>query len=304
MKNFATISLLVFILITIVYFLLKAHFLNKKKAVKSLTYIYLAVTLLSQMAIVVSATKTMCGNAQWTTALIYGLLPWVVIFGGLFAILQIFPGWKSAFSNTFGYLVVYVMGIRDVFNGLIRSNVQTTKVELNKAIQEIYEDQSLLINQFTPSNWSKALIDLAPILKKNVLKKMPPKSLLAKMKTNEAPSNNVTSVDSIKNAPKQLGGAVKVASTTTDLLKLINMDNPFVKKLEYLVTIKDEMASLLWYILTGSLITSMSSMGVVSSQCNRTMKQIQDSRKKHQSALAEKAAENKKVKPMVYKVRD
>jgi len=48
----------------------------------------------------------------------------------------------------------------------------------------------------------------------------------------------------------------------------------------------------------------MSSMGVVSSQCNRTMKQIQDSRKKHQSALAEKAAENKKVKPMVYKVRD
>jgi len=88
------------------------------------------------------------------------------------------------------------------------------------------------------------------------------------------------------------------------MIYFINMDNPFVKKLEYLVTIKDEMASLLWYILTGSLITSMSSMGVVSSQCNRTMKQIQDSRKKHQSALAEKAAENKNVKPMVYKVRD
>ena len=280
MKSFATISLGLFIGITIIYFLLKAHFMNKAKDIKIITVLYFIITLLSQLGIVISATKTMCGNVQWLTAVIYGLLPWIIIFGGLVGMLKIFPGWKSPFSNTFGYLVVYLMGIRKVFNELVRSNINTDNVKFNKAIQEVYEDQSLLINQFTPDNWVQALTKLAPILNKNVFKK--------------------SSKSSSSPAGQQKGGAESTQNTGS-----LNMTNPFVKQLEYLVQVKDEVASLIWYVFTGSLITSMSSMGVLSSQCDRSMKQIQESHNKYQATTAAKAKETATApKPMVYKVRD
>ena len=272
MKSFATVSLILFIVITIIYFILKAHFLNKTKELKTLTYIYFIVTFLTQLGIVVSATKTMCGNIQWLTVVIYGLLPWIIIFGGLVGILSIFPGWKSPFSNTFGYLVVYLMGIRKVFNELIRPNINTDNAKFNKVLQQVYEDQSMLINQFTPKNWVHALVKLAPILKKNVLRK----------------------------TVNQIGGAEVIPNNTG----MLNMTNPFVKQLQYLVDVKDGVSTLVWYIFTGSLITSMSSMGVLSSQCDRSMAQIEASHKKYEATSAEQAKKKANDKPKVYKVRE
>jgi hypothetical protein len=66
---------------------------------------------------------------------------------------MMFPGWKSPFSNTFGYLAARVAGIKDAFNAILPSKIS------NKALQAIYEDNSLMINEITPGNfgdfWSK-----------------------------------------------------------------------------------------------------------------------------------------------------
>jgi len=66
---------------------------------------------------------------------------------------MMFPGWKSPFSNTFGYLAARVGGIKDAFNAILTENIS------NKAVQAIYEDNSLIINEITPENfedfWSK-----------------------------------------------------------------------------------------------------------------------------------------------------
>jgi hypothetical protein len=66
---------------------------------------------------------------------------------------MMFPGWKSPFSNTFGYLAARLGGIKDAFNAILTSDIS------NKALQAIYEDNSLMINEITPANfedfWSK-----------------------------------------------------------------------------------------------------------------------------------------------------
>jgi hypothetical protein len=60
---------------------------------------------------------------------------------------MMFPGWKSPFSNTFGYLAAKVGGIKDAFNAILNSDKK------DKALQAIYEDSSLMINEITPANF-------------------------------------------------------------------------------------------------------------------------------------------------------
>jgi hypothetical protein len=113
----------------------------------------------------VGMTKTACGFEQWDIAAMYTLLPWVLIVGAVRMILMIRPGWLVPFSNTFGYfLASAIFGLTDVFRKLLKPGVNLSTAdkedpikaaharEVERALQEIYEDESRLINQFTPDN--------------------------------------------------------------------------------------------------------------------------------------------------------
>ena len=113
----------------------------------------------------VGMTKTACGFEQWDIAAMYTLLPWVLIVGAVRMILMVRPGWLVPFSNTFGYfLASAIFGITDVFRKLLKPGVDLSSAdkldpikasharEVERALQEIYEDESRLINQFTPDN--------------------------------------------------------------------------------------------------------------------------------------------------------
>ena len=113
----------------------------------------------------VGMTKTACGFEQWDIAAMYTLLPWVLIVGAVRMILMIRPGWLVPFSNTFGYfLASTIFGITEVFRKLLKPGVDLSSAdkldpikaaharEVERALQEIYEDESRLINQFTPDN--------------------------------------------------------------------------------------------------------------------------------------------------------
>jgi hypothetical protein len=80
-------------------------------------------------------------------AIMITLVPWVFIFGSLILLLNLFPGWKSPFSNTFGYILTKIMGIQKVFNNILVSDSK------NKMLAKLYEDNSLMINEITPSNF-------------------------------------------------------------------------------------------------------------------------------------------------------
>lgn len=152
--NLSLLSLILFIILTLGYAVLK-YFLGKKSvvSVRILTLSYFALIFISQFFLNLSLTDEICGFKQPTLAFTTTIVPWVVIFGSLNVLFMLLPGWKSPFSNTFGYLAARIGGIKDAFNAILPTKIG------NKALQAIYEDNSLMINEITPENftdfWSK-----------------------------------------------------------------------------------------------------------------------------------------------------
>jgi len=72
------------------------------------------------------------------------IFPWVSVLGMIFALLSMKPGWKTPFSNTFGYLItIFMMGGLQKFRSLIADG--DDKALLNNNI-------GTLINEFNPGN--------------------------------------------------------------------------------------------------------------------------------------------------------
>lgn len=166
-------SIILFLILTIGYFIVKYMFLSKDDSSTYLLvalYSYLGINIISQLIINISLTNQMCGESQWYSAFFITAIPWIVIFGALSILLKIFPGWLMPFSNTFGYGIAKLGGINELFSDILISETQSKSKSLNKALQDIYSDQSLLINQVSIDNfdefWNK--LKTADMLKSNV----------------------------------------------------------------------------------------------------------------------------------------
>lgn len=160
--DISSTALMIFVIITVLYFIF-LYFLDKKFS-NGITIIYYLLVIISQLLLVYKQTQTICKSGQIGTTFIWGLIPWFVVFFGLNVALRVFPSWKAPFSNTFGYLVTYLMGIRSTFNSMLKSNYKTDDAGVNKVMQDIFQDQSILINEMTPKNFDTAISKLSSIL--------------------------------------------------------------------------------------------------------------------------------------------
>jgi hypothetical protein len=89
-------------------------------------------------------------------------LPWVVVYGAINILFRTRPGWKSPFSNTFGYLFVMLLNanslIIKLFNTLIFSKEtpndpnSLSHIEKKTLMTNIYKDQSIMLNVITVNN--------------------------------------------------------------------------------------------------------------------------------------------------------
>ena len=97
--------------------------------------------------------KDKCGNDRVNTYLVFlsTVFPWLSIFGLLVTFLTVMPGWKSPFSNTFGYIiVVYLMDGQGKLLSLLNNKNN------DSALKEIIEDNfTNLFNDFGPENIGK-----------------------------------------------------------------------------------------------------------------------------------------------------
>lgn len=128
-----------------------------------ITPLFVFVTFALQMWLVMNTSSSICGKIQWKDVLIFGLGYWLLIFGSIFLIINIIPGWKQPFSNFFGYLIVKLMGIKDVFNNLLKPASKVNDPKLASVIEKVYQDKSVMINTFTPSNFDDAIAALKGI---------------------------------------------------------------------------------------------------------------------------------------------
>jgi len=141
-------SILFFILLTVIYFVIQY---KTKEDSNIWSIIYIITLLITQFGLNINLTKAFCGELQIQTAFIYTIFPWTLIFGLLNVILLIFPGWLRPFSNTFGYIVVKALGNQNILNSIL-INKNTSNAKVKSALEQIYDNPFLLINEIPPTN--------------------------------------------------------------------------------------------------------------------------------------------------------
>jgi len=256
--DISLLSLIIFIIITILYFAipslgkpaLTVAILNdpeqqtdfQSKTMKSLAF-YIGITIISQFFLNVGYLISKCGgsiNKNIGSAAIFTFIPWLLIFGLMVAILIIFPGFKSAFSDVIGYAVVAgkaktilnsILVNTDV-NSAIEGASETDKSELTKtadALMKICGNKGILINQMNPENFIDIWNMLKPLMKK-------------------------------------------------DSELSIDEKDMFRDKLLGLVVLKDNIGEGLWYIYTAILISSIVYYNLATKGCIKDVDQIKAER--------------------------
>jgi hypothetical protein len=148
------------------------------KHMKSLAF-YLGMVVVSQLLLNIVYLMSKCGGSldkNILTAAIFTFIPWILIFGVLLAVLIIFPGFKSAFSDVIGYYVV-AGGANEIFGQILlgtdlNDRIEQTgdvnqKNELTKAAEAIIKicgNKSILINQINSENFLDIWTTLKPLM--------------------------------------------------------------------------------------------------------------------------------------------
>jgi hypothetical protein len=195
-------------------------------------------------------------------AALYTILPWTVIFGTMLAVLIIFPGFKSAFSDVIGYFVVS-SGAKDIFDAIMNTDLQKdvdnaqktgqSTGDLEKAAkaltQMVDNNQSILINKMTPDNFADFWSTMRPLMKPTI-----------------------RSTASIENDYK------------TQMLNL--------------VVLKDNIGEAIWYVYTALLISSIVYYNLANVGCKKSVEQIKASHDEYvqqQEEASQQAALNNAV---------
>jgi len=177
------LSLIIFTIITILYFAIpsigkpeltmndlvddtaKSNYYSRN--IKSLAF-YFGIIVVSQFFLNTGYLLSKCGgsiNKNIGAAALFTFIPWVLIFGVMLAVLVIFPGFKTAFSDVIGYYAV-AGSANDIFSSMLigtdindmidKTNDEQKKRELSQAaeaIMKICGNKSILINQMNPDNF-------------------------------------------------------------------------------------------------------------------------------------------------------
>ena len=188
------LNIVTFLLTTLFYFLalkpsLPYNIYNNKEEYKnyiSNSYMYLAIyvllVIMIQFMVNSSIIASNCGGnitENMGAAGVLTFLPWILIFGVLVLILNVYPGFKSAFSDVIGYyyvsdsankLLTELLINKDIEKKLVEDQTMTSEKKLAMesaadAIIKICGNTSILINQIVPNNFDQYWGILKPLMK-------------------------------------------------------------------------------------------------------------------------------------------
>lgn len=239
----ATTSMFFFICLTIIYGFMMIYSINSSNDVSSIvsnsnnqiySLVYIIFLVLGSYFINVNISKKICNDIiQWGTISTITFLPWIIIFGTLYFILELFPGWVRPFSNTIGYLIVNSLGATEKVKEILikKGDLGENKQDKNsiiEAINNIEKNYSRFINE----------IDTDPVSFKNFI-------------------GNLIE-----------GQAIESGITIENF-----WEDDKIKELFKLINIKHVVGKLFWYMLAGSLIASVSYSFIVDLECGKTLAQ-------------------------------
>ena len=161
-------SMIYFLLLTIIYgFLmifatlssssLSAVISNSNSPVFTLIYIIFLISGTYFINVNISKNICMDNTIQWFSILGVTILPWLIIFGMLFMLLELFPGWINPFSNTVGFMVVNALGATQAVKQMLKPSGEDGDSTLKKALENVENNYSRFINEIDPDqdNYTK-----------------------------------------------------------------------------------------------------------------------------------------------------
>ena len=162
-------AIMTFIILTLFFSIIR-FVLAGTAAEKMFTVIYFLLIISIQYSVNTASLQEKCGNISHGKALFFTIIPWLFIFLLLYVCLIIFPGWRGPFSNTFGYAIVSVMGVKSLLLNEILEDENILKEKKQKDLLDVREDifksPDLLINEITPENFELFWQKLTPIFRK------------------------------------------------------------------------------------------------------------------------------------------
>lgn len=141
---------------------------------------FILIIICTQLTLNITFLLNKCGgNASKNVgaAIIYTLIPWLLIFGVMVALLLAFRGFKNVFSDVIGYFFI-ASRAKSLFNEIL-INPDANEIAKNnpndkniasaiEAIMKICGDKSILINQIYPDNFMDIWNKLGPLMKPNI----------------------------------------------------------------------------------------------------------------------------------------
>ncbi len=193
------------------------------------TIIYILLLLGGSYYINNNITQQICennaakdGEFEVSKLKVFGItfLPWLIIFGVLYLLLELFPGWIKPFSNTLGYLVINLLGVEQIYKKeVIKSKEEvpddTDSKSIRQAIMKMNENYHTIINKFS-SDISKYQEFINELKRARIIKDIP---------------------------------------------------GDYFCKFYSLICVKEVVGKLLWYVLSGSLISAISYNFIMNLEC-------------------------------------
>jgi hypothetical protein len=236
--------MLVFLIITLVYYLKKPSISlddvsdpTKMETYASSAYkflgLYFLMVVAFQWAMNVGVIASACGgnvSENIGAAGLYTVIPWTLIFGIVIITIVVFPGFKSAFADVFGYyyvsssantLLTELLVDKDVDQSIDKGDAVNKKGLQDAAdmIVKICGNMSILINQIVPTNFDSYWDILDPLMK-----------------------------------PKYQHNSVAAL--------------PLKKELFDLVVTRDSVGETMWYVYTGVLLSLIVQMKLATRTCS------------------------------------
>lgn len=184
-------NILIFILSTVAYFTFlkpqltldivqnESSYRSYISSTHTMVIVYILGIILSQFFINSAVIINTCGGSSSKnigTAALLTFIPWTCIFGIVVAILIIFPGFKSAFSDVVGYFWVANKANAILSKLLVDPNISKSVDSLSPTQKQSIEDaasvivkmsgnMAILINQIVPENFTEYWNILTPLMK-------------------------------------------------------------------------------------------------------------------------------------------
>jgi hypothetical protein len=248
--------------------------------------IYILLLVVGSYFINASISKVMCTQSiQWSYVLMITLLPWIIIFISLYVMLKLFPGWISPFSNTIGYSIIGFLGIDKTYEAIFKTSAEESdkNSEVVKAIANMNSNKSKFINQISTDveEFKNFFINMPELLKQGIIDEAN-KIIIPR----EFQQPTIRDTRDETGSPDEKRGGRRLVLKGRSYIPKKNftggddgkaeeaVENPLLTLYQLLI-IKQVIGKIVWYVLAGILISSISYNLVINMACEKSLEEIQ-----------------------------